>query len=39
MNLEAAGRHRRSVLLLPDSAPAEELRRLRVWLRWRLGRR
>lgn len=28
----------RSVVLLPDSAAAEELRRLRVWLRWRQGR-
>lgn len=28
----------RSLVLLPDCAPADELRRLRVWLRWRLGR-
>jgi toxin CptA len=28
-----AGEGVRSVVLLPDSAPAEELRRLRVWLR------
>ncbi len=28
----------RSLVLLPDCAVAEELRRLRVWLRWRLGR-
>ena len=28
----------RSLVLLPDSAAAEELRRLRVWLRWRQGR-
>lgn len=36
--LGAPGRHGRSLVLLPDSAAAEELRRLRVWLRWRLGR-
>ena len=28
------GRHKR-IVLLPDSAPADDLRRLRVWLRWR----
>jgi hypothetical protein len=33
-----AGRRRRSLVLLPDAAEAEELRRLRVWLRWRLAR-
>ena len=32
-----AGRRVRSLTLLPDSAEAEDLRRLRVWLRW--GRR
>ena len=32
------GRRDPSLLLLPDSAAADELRRLRVWLRWRLGR-
>jgi len=26
--------NRRWIVLLPDSAPADELRRLRVWLRW-----
>lgn len=31
-------RRRRSLVLLPDAATADELRRLRVWLRWRLGR-
>lgn len=34
--LGAEGR-RQALVLLPDSAAAEELRRLRVWLRWRLG--
>jgi toxin CptA len=38
LNLRAPGGGRCSVVLLPDSAAAEELRRLRVWLRWRLGR-
>ena len=39
MNLgEDAGRAR-SLVLLPDSAGAEDLRRLRVWLRWRPERR
>jgi hypothetical protein len=38
VNLGAGGASRRSLVLLPDSAVAEELRRLRVWLRWRLGR-
>jgi Membrane-bound toxin component of toxin-antitoxin system len=32
------GRRERSLVLLPDAAPAEELRRLRIWLRWRLAR-
>ena len=36
--LGAGGRRRRSLVLLPDAAEAEELRRLRVWLRWRLAR-
>jgi hypothetical protein len=30
------GRRRRSLVLLPDSAAADDLRRLRAWLRWRL---
>ena len=38
VNLGAGGRCRRSLVLLPDAAAAEDLRRLRVWLRWRLGR-
>ena len=38
VNLGAAGARGRSLVLLPDCAVAEELRRLRVWLRWRLGR-
>ena len=38
VNLRGSGPHRRSLVLLPDSAAAEELRRLRVWLRWRLAR-
>ena len=37
LNLGANGRLARSVVLLPDCADAEELRRLRVWLRWRPG--
>ena len=37
MNLSGGGGRRRSVVLLPDSVVAEEMRRLRVWLRWRLG--
>jgi len=35
--LGAGGRRRHSLVLLPDCAAAEELRRLRVWLRWRLS--
>jgi hypothetical protein len=38
VNLGQTGRRGRSLVLLPDSAGTEELRRLRVWLRWRLGR-
>ena len=38
VNLGAGGRRGRSLVLLPDCAPAEDLRQLRVWLRWRLGR-
>ncbi len=38
VNLGASGRRERSLVLLPDSAAAEELRRLRTWLRWRLKR-
>jgi Membrane-bound toxin component of toxin-antitoxin system len=38
VNLGAGGARGRSLVLLPDSAVVEELRRLRVWLRWRLGR-
>jgi len=38
VNLSAVGGRGRSLVLLPDCAAAEELRRLRVWLRWRLGR-
>ncbi len=36
--LGASGGRRRSLVLLPDAAAAEDLRRLRVWLRWRLAR-
>ena len=36
--LGAGGWRGRSLALLPDSAAAEELRRLRAWLRWRLAR-
>jgi len=38
VNLGASGRRERSLVLLPDSAAPEELRRLRIWLRWRLKR-
>jgi toxin CptA len=39
VNLDAPGRRGPSLVLVPDSAAAEDLRRLRVWLRWRLGRK
>jgi toxin CptA len=32
------GERYRSLVLLPDAARPEELRRLRVWLRWRFAR-
>lgn len=35
--LERDGAAQQRVVLLPDSAAAEDLRRLRVWLRWRPG--
>ena len=38
VNLGAPGGQGRSLVLLRDGAAAEELRQLRVWLRWRLGR-
>lgn len=38
MPLAAGGGRSRRLVLLPDSAPADELRRLRAWLRWRLAR-
>ena len=38
VNLRASGRRGCSLVLLSDSAAADELRRLRVWLRWRLAR-
>jgi hypothetical protein len=38
VNLGVRGGRGRSLALLPDCAAAEDLRRLRVWLRWRLGR-
>jgi hypothetical protein len=34
MPLADTSGHTRYLTLLPDSAPAEQLRRLRVWLRW-----
>ncbi len=36
--LGANGRRHRSLVLLPDAAAAEEMRRLRAWLRWRFAR-
>jgi len=38
MNLDKDGKRGYSLVLLPDSAAAEELRRLRAWLRWRLSK-
>ena len=38
VNLGGSDRRHPALVLLPDCAAAEELRRLRVWLRWRLGR-
>ncbi|MFH1043949.1 MAG: protein YgfX [Pseudomonadota bacterium] len=38
VNLGAPGGRGRRLVLLPDCAAAEELRRLRVWLRWRCAR-
>src|SRR6266487_3334693 len=35
MGLEQVGRGRKWVVLMADSASTEELRRLRIWLRWR----
>jgi hypothetical protein len=36
LNLAEGGRRSQSVVLLPDSAPADALRQLRVWVRWRI---
>lgn len=36
--LGAGGRRRHCLVLLPDSASEEQLRQLRVWLRWRRAR-
>ena len=38
LNLGSRSGRGLSVVVLPDSAATEELRQLRVWLRWRLGR-
>ena len=38
VNLGTRDRRGRSLILLPDCAAAEELRRLRVWLRWQRAR-
>jgi hypothetical protein len=38
VTLSTKGNGSRALVLLPDCAAAEDLRRLRVWLRWRLGR-
>jgi toxin CptA len=34
IGLDQSKPNRQWIVLLPDSAPAEEMRRLRVWLRW-----
>jgi hypothetical protein len=39
VDLSGPGGARRSLVLLPDCAASEDLRQLRVWLRWRLGRK
>lgn len=39
LRLELAGQGRRSAVVLPDSLPAQDFRRLRVWLRWCNGGR
>ena len=36
--LGASGRRRRALVVLPDCAASDDLRRLRAWLRWRLAR-
>src|SRR5262249_4405151 len=38
LELKPGGKGRRWMVLMGDSAPAEDLRRLRVWLRWRRER-
>jgi toxin CptA len=35
LRLDQAGRGRKWLVLMGDSAPAEDFRRLRIWLRWR----
>ena len=35
--LRGSSRRRRALVLLPDAAAGDELRRLRLWLRWRVG--
>jgi Membrane-bound toxin component of toxin-antitoxin system len=35
LKLEIAGLRRKRVILMADSVPPEDFRRLRVWLRWR----
>jgi hypothetical protein len=39
VTLATKGHDSRALVLLPDCAATDELRQLRVWLRWRLGRR
>jgi hypothetical protein len=39
LELERPGRAPKRVVLLPDSAAKDDLRRLRVWLRWQGGPR
>jgi len=36
INVRPVGRRPRAVVLMPDSAPAHDLRRIRVWLRYRV---
>jgi toxin CptA len=39
VELQAPLGRRKTLILAPDSLPADDFRRLRVWLRWRRGPR